>query len=150
MELILALIGAVTGCLAAVYSYTAIERSKIEAVNAYYKNDRDPDFIEARRTVYNLPENYIPSDLIQDERGSKIAILILSYEQSGILVKEDQLPFWVFSKNAAGFAVVNFYRILAPYIEYRRGKHPFFAINFESLRNRIVKESPEILDYMKS
>ena len=139
METIFGVIGAITGTIGVIVSLFALNHNKIEAVNAFYSNDRNPAFIEARRIVHTLTEKYEPSD-VQKQYGSEIAVLILSYEQAGILVKKRQLPFWIFSKGGCGVAVVNFYKKLTPYITYKRKENPLYATNFEFLRNKIISK----------
>ena len=137
VEIIVGLIGAITGIIGVIISLFSFSHNRIEAVNAFYSNDRDSRFIEARRIVHTLPEKYEPSD-IQKQYGDHLSVLILSFDQAGILVKKHQLPFWVFSRGGCGVAVVNFYRKLVPYIRYKRKENPLYASNFEYLKNKII------------
>ena len=97
MEIILAVIGTITGIVGVVISLFSFNHNRIEAVNAFYSNDRDLRFIEARRIVHTLPEKYEPSD-VQKQYGDQISVLVLSYEQAGILVKNASCHFGFFQK----------------------------------------------------
>ena len=140
MEMAIGIIGAVTGIVGMIISVLSFSHNRIEAVNAFYANDRDPNFIEARRIVHTLPDMYSPAD-VQKEFGSQIAILILSFDQAGILVKKRQLPFWIFSKGGCGVAAVNFYKKLLPYIRYKQKDNQLYADNFKYLVERIIKKA---------
>jgi len=142
IELIFGLIGAIAGTAGIIFSYISYAHSKIETVNAFYLNDRDPNFIEARRIVHTLPEGYDPIK-VREEHGKILTILILSYDQAGILVKKRKLPFWIFSEGGCGVAVVNFYEKLTPYIAEKRKENRLYATNFEYLKNKISEEVPQ-------
>jgi len=100
MEIAIGIVGAVTGIAGIIISLFAFYHNRIEAVNAFYSNDRDAQFITARRIVHTLPDKYNPSE-VQKEFGDSIAFLILSYDQAGILVKKKQLHFWIFPRVLA-------------------------------------------------
>jgi len=138
MELTLGIIGAVTGLLGIIISLLSYSHNRIEAVNAYFENDRAQSFIDARRIVHNLPNTYDPIQL-QKDHGSEIAVLIISYQQAAILVRKRQLPFWIFKEQASGFAVTKLFDKLRPYIEMRRQDNPAFAKQYEWLYNRIKR-----------
>jgi len=139
LEFIFGIIGFVLGAAAVIISFKSLNHNKIAAVNAYYENARCKDFIEARRIVYNnLPENYDPQE-IQDKYGDEIAILITTYEQSGLMLKKRQLPFWLFSETGTSIVVVNFYAKLEPYIIHRRKSNQLYAKNFEYLNKELTK-----------
>ena len=139
MELTLGIVGAVTGIMGIIISVLSYSHNRIEAVNAFYSNDRDPNFIEARRIVHTLPDDYDPSD-VQKNFGNQIAILILSFDQAGILIKKRQLPFWIFSRGGCGVAAVTFHKKLFPYIKYRRKSNPLYAVNFDYLVKKIISK----------
>jgi len=138
MEAIFGVVGAVLGVIIMIVSLKTLNHNKILAVNAYWENARDNDFIEARRIVYGLADGYDPRDITGDV-GAKLAIVTNSYEQIGLLLRKNKLPFWLFPEGNTGRAVVNFYQILEPYIEFRResAHSRLFAANFEYLRDRI-------------
>jgi len=137
METIFGIVGGITGIIGVIVSLFALNHNRIEAVNAFYSNDRDERFIEARRIVHTLPDKYEPADIMA-QYGDILSVLILSYEQAGILVKKRQLPFWVFADGGCGVAAFNFYKKLTPYIEYKRKTNPLYAINFEYLKDQII------------
>jgi hypothetical protein len=139
MELALSIAGVLIAATSVAISLKALSHNKIEAINSFFSNDRDPGFIEARSIVHLLPEKYDPAAVLK-EHGSQIAILILSYEQAGILVWKRQLPFYIFSKAGCGVAVVKSYKKLRPYIEHKRTENPLYAKYFEYLCNRIIKK----------
>jgi len=136
------IIGAVSGITGIVVSLFAFYHNQMEAVNAYYINDREERYIEARRIVHQLPENYSPEQLLK-EHGSEVAYLILSYDQAGTLLKNRQLPFWLF-KTSSGYAAVQFYNVLKSYIEWRRENGtPLYGQPYEYLVKRILRKHPE-------
>jgi len=145
MEMLFGIIGAISGITGIVVSIVAFYHNQMEAVNAYYVNDRDERYIEARRIVHHLPENYSPKKIL-DEHGSKLAYLVLSYDQAGTLLQNRQLPFWLFN-TSSGYAAVQFYNILLPYIEWRRDNGtPLYGQQYKYLVKRILRKHPEWKD----
>ena len=118
-----------------------LRKAKIETINTYLQNERDPCFIEARKTVYNLGKDYDPEE-VDCLYGEKISVLISFYCQAAIMVEKGYLPFSFF-KQYSGYAVCMLYRILEPHIKWRREKkanrHPDYAKMYEWLYNRICK-----------
>ena len=139
IENVISLTGGFAGLVGVIVSLFALNHNKIEAINEFYSNDRDERFIEARRIVHELPSKYDPADEMK-KHGDKLSVLILSYEQAGILVKKRQLPFWVFMNGGCGLAVVDFYEKLTPYIEYKRKTNKLYAKSFEYLKERILSK----------
>jgi len=145
MELLFGIIGAISGVTGIVVSIFAFYRNKMEAVNAYYINDREERYIEARKIVHKLPENYSPEDVL-NEHGSKLAYLVLSYDQAGTLLRNRQLPFWLFN-TSSGYTAVQFYNILRPYIEWRQDHGtPLYGQQYKYLVKRILRKHPEWKD----
>ena len=139
MEILFGIVGCITGIAGTIFGIISLTNSRIEAVNEYLKNDRDPAFIDVRKIVYSLPDNYDPKK-VDEEIGAKIALLIISYQQAAILVKHKQLPFWLFKNNVSGHALTELFDKLKPFIEYRREKNPCYAKEYEGLCDRIKKE----------
>ena len=132
METILGIIGAVTGIMGIVISLLSYSHNRIEAVNAFFENDRAQPVLEARQIVHNIPSGYDPEQL-QREHGNEVAVLIVTYNHAAILVRKHQLPFWIFKDQSQGFAVMKFFNILRPYIDKRRLDNPGYATQFEYL-----------------
>jgi len=132
------IMGAITGILGVIISLFSFYHNRIEAVNAWYANARDSEFIRARRVVRGLPNEYDPRKLSAEEKDH-IVFLLISYQQAGALVKRRQLPFWVFKNSGR---VVYFYEKLLPYIEMRRTdeeNNPKYASDYEYLCRRVKR-----------
>jgi len=137
MEMTLGIIGAATGIMGIIISVLSYSHNRIEAVNAFFENDRAQRVLDARQVVHNLPSGYDPKQL-QKEHGNEVAVLIVSYNHAAILVRKRQLPFWIFKDQSQGFAVMKFYNILRPYIEMnRQNNNPAYATQFEYLYDRV-------------
>ena len=142
MEMAFGIIGALTGLSGIIISLFSFYHNRIEAVNAFYANFRNPVFIEARKTIHNLPSNYVPEEILR-EHGDKIAYIVLSYEQAGILAKKHKLPFWLFTDHSTGIAIVRLYEKLQPYILFRREyDNVAYGKQFEYLVERIKRKRP--------
>jgi len=130
----------------------AYHHNKIEAVNAFYENERSLYFINARRAIHDMKEmhaEYKPEEIhhlkAQDGEllGNYVAYIILSHNQAGTLVKKRQLPLWLF-ETASGNTAVQFYDFLSPYIEYRRkDNNSDYGKPYEDLVNAIKKKYPK-------
>jgi len=142
----LGIIGAATGVLGFIISVLGYLHNRIEAINAYFENDRSETFLKAREIIHGLEEDYNLLDLMKNY-GNEVAYLIISYNQAGLLVKRKQLPFWIFSKQASsGYAIIRLWEKLEPYIKMRRDgdgkdvyRNPAYAVYFEYLYKRVKK-----------
>lgn len=135
MELILSIVGALTGVLGIVISILSYSHNRIEAVNAYYNVLLNSESIKSRRVLRSLPNTYEPNDLTE-EQIECCSYTVITYQQAGLLVKKKQLPFWVFD-HSSGYKVMNFFEKLKPYIDARREGEPGYAYDFEYLYNRL-------------
>lgn len=140
MELILGIIGVLTGLLGLVISILSYSHNRIEAVNAYYNGVLNLDSIRARRMLRVLADDYNPNNLT-DEQKDCFSYTVITYQQAGLLVKKRQLPFWVFEQSS-GYKVMNFFEKLKPYIDIRRKGEPGYAFYFEYLYNRLKVKHP--------
>jgi len=140
MELAFGLIGTLTGLLGIVISILSYNHNRIEAIKTYYENIRQEAFVQARRTLRNLPDDYDPKNLSAEARD-KLAYLIIAYHQAGVLLRKRQLPMWAFN-GSIGYNAISAYNKLEPYIALRREKEPFYADNFEFIYKRILKKHP--------
>ena len=135
--------------MAVVVSLFGLSHNRIEAINAFFENDRSEALLKAREIVHNLEEGYDPFELMRNH-GSEVAFLIISYNQAAVLIQKCQLPFWIFSKQASsGYAVIQFWEKLKPYVDLRREggessdgeikvyANPSYANPFENLYRRI-------------
>ncbi|MCL2855379.1 MAG: hypothetical protein FWE21_07160 [Defluviitaleaceae bacterium] len=134
---IISVIATATGALVALTSALIIlpRRSRIDIVKSLYEMDKEPALIEARRIVHGLPDAYDGEEM-QKKHGYDLAVLIISYEMVGYLVKKRHLPFSILSKTQAGISILKLYRKLTPYIEYRQKSNKNYAIYF----SRLVKK----------
>ena len=149
MEMVFGISGAILGLLGLVFSALAYHHNKIEAVNAFYENERDPYFISARRAVHDMARiGYKPEEVLSlnAEDGKPLAnyvsYVVLSYNQAGTLVKKRQLPIWLF-ETASGVAAVQHFEVLKSYIIYRRENDTAdFGLPYENLVKAIKKKYP--------
>jgi len=152
MEVFFGISTFVLSIIAIIISLFGLYHNRMEAVNAFFENDRSETLLRARSIVHSLEENYNPIELMKNH-GDEIAFLIISYNQAAVLIQKRQLPFWVFSKQASsGYAVMQIWKKLKPYIDMRRNgftdeksniniyPNPSLANPFEALYNRIEHE----------
>ncbi|MCL1953111.1 MAG: hypothetical protein FWF60_09830 [Oscillospiraceae bacterium] len=150
MEIIFGVTGAILGLLGLVFSALAYHHNKIEAVNAFYENERNPHFINARRAVHDMSRaGYKPEEVLflKAEDGTPLAnyvsYVVLSYNQAGTLVEKRQLPIWLF-ETASGVGAVQHFEALKPYIIYRRENDTTdFGLPYENLVKAIKKKYPK-------
>ena len=130
-------IGAVTGIAGMILGIMSYLHNRIDAVNAYFDYDRNPDFIAGRRAVFNLEDGRIIQSSDSNDMG--ITIVLNAFQHWGVLVKKHQLPFWVFTKTPSGITVVRTYEKLKPTIEARRKNNSLYAKQYKYLYERIKK-----------
>lgn len=136
MEMILGIVGAITGLFALAISFFSYRHTRIEAVNDFFNRFLDPESIKARRIIRTLGD-YNIADL-NEQQETAFSSIITEYSKAGLFVKKKQLPFWVFDM-AVGYKVMNFYEKLKPYINERRKNEPGYAFHFEYLYDRLKK-----------
>jgi len=145
------IVTALLSATAIIISLFSLAHHRIEAINAYFENDRSKAMLNARKIAHNLETGYDPVE-IMNKYGNEIAYIIISYSQAAVLVKKRQLPFWIFSKQGpSGYAVIRMWEKLEPYIDMRRKGYedanhnisiypnPSLANSFEELYKRIMK-----------
>ncbi len=149
--IIIGLIGVVTGVSGMIVSIRSFYHNKIDALNMYFSYDRDKDFIEGRRLVYNLEHGVVLDEQCDKHTSITLACLINAYQHWGMLLKQKQLPFWIFYDKktgitASGIAVIRTYNKLRPTIAYYKFKNPKYADSYEYLYNRIVSKCIDYKD----
>lgn len=94
LTLIFGIAGMVTGIAGFIISALAYNHNKIEALNLYFIQARDPLLMEGKKIIYHLPNEQ--SIDISDENDIPISHVINFYHHWGLMVKRKQLPFWIF------------------------------------------------------
>lgn len=88
--LILDIIGVATGMIGMVVAGLSYRDKRFIAAKQYLEAFGDPDFLGARKHVYNTP----PCDMdIRDEQAS---LVVNFFHEWGLLAKRRYLPMWVF------------------------------------------------------
>ena len=112
-----------------------------------FEHEYSPEFIAAKRVVYSLGKStYSPETIIGDkEIADSIELLINFYNFSELTIKKLYIRRNVLTKTSFGETVVHMYRILFPYIEYRRSNksenpNSLYAKQFEDLYDSLKKE----------
>lgn len=87
--LILDIIGVATGTIGMVVAGLSYRDKRFIAAKQYLEAFGDPDFLGARKHVYNTP----PCDMdIRDEQAS---LVVNFFHEWGLLAKRRYLPMWV-------------------------------------------------------
>lgn len=157
MEILFGIFGMITGTIGIIFSILSFRNNKMQAVATYFSNDKDINFIEGRRIVYNLK----PGEIV-DENSSKrqgVSFVLNTFHSWALLVKHKQLPFWVFYDKekgitSSGIAVIRTYRKLIPTIEYNQKRNAKYAEYYKWLYDEILKkctdkEMKEIINKIK-
>lgn len=111
--LILDIIGVATGTIGMVVAGLSYRDKRFIAAKQYLEAFGDPDFLRARKHVYNTP----PCDMdIRDEQAS---LVVNFFHEWGLLAKQRYLPMWVF-KDANKAAVIRQYEMLSQNIQKKR------------------------------
>ncbi len=153
LSLILGTVGMVTGLIGLFISFFGYNRSKYEIINSFFQYMSDPAFIAARKYVYNMQSDKIIDHTSSDEEQNHIAIIANTYHHWGLLVKNKQLPKWLFydkdhSLTASGIAVIRMYTKMTATIDNRRRKgNPEYARYFEWLYNYLIRKCPNSSHY---
>ena len=143
MGIIISIIGALTGLLAMLFSIMSFFHNRMVAVTSYLEITREPDFIVAKRFVWEL-STYDSKTIDEDsDKAYKIENILSTYNMIGLLVRKHQLPKWFFKETSTGDSVIQFYEKLEPYINYQRKKHGMetYANQFEYLYKLIKKQA---------
>lgn len=143
MDKIFGIFGMITGSIGIIFSILSYKNNKMQAVATYFSNDKDLNFIEGRRIVYNLK----PGEIVNESspHRQKISFVLNTFHAWALLVKHKQLPLWVFYDKkmgitSSGIAVIRTYKKLQPTIQYYRKSNPKYAEYYEWLYNEILKK----------
>lgn len=144
--------GMVTGIVGLGISYLSYNHNKIEALNLYFIQAREPFLMEGKTIIYNLPEGGKIDFSNSNDTLKKVSHVTNFYTHWGLMVKRKQLPFWMFYDKktgitASGIAVARTFNRLKPTIQYIRLKNKKYAEYYEWLYNKIINKCPEYKNY---
>lgn len=144
--------GIITGLAGMIVGILSYSHNKIDALNLFFDYDKDKEFLEGRKIVYNLSEKQLVTERSSRDVRNRVSCVVNAFQRWGLLVKHRQLPFWVFyckktGITASGIAVIRTYNKLKPTIKYFRNKNPKYAENYEWLYQKIVSCCPEYKNY---
>lgn len=147
LALVFGILGSVTGLIGLFISILSYNHNKIESLNLYFIQARDPFLIEGKKIIYDLSKEQIIGT------NEKVSHVINFYHHWGLMVKRHQLPFWIFFDKklgitSSGIAVIRTYNRLKPTIKMFRNKNPKYAEYYEWLYNKLIKKCPEYENYI--
>lgn len=113
-----------------------------ESIIHMYEYDRDPLFINARRSVRNMPDNYTPETLDDEymELSTDISICIITYQLIAVSLEKGLYPYDFLKNSATAHTMLCLYDKLKPYIEHRRNSNKTYAENWINLCEKLRAE----------
>lgn len=143
IETIVAIVGGICGIISIGFNVLAIIRDNKSCLAEFIAFANDKEFIDAKIKVYKLnecsKEEYFEyCNGIQNE----ISYMCNFFQNAGILVENNRLPFTIFTKGGWGYITIKVYNLLEKYIEGERKAHnKYHSKYFEELRNRILRSN---------
>lgn len=152
LSLIFGVFGAVTGLIGLFISILSYKHNKIEALNLYFMQAREPFLMEGKKIVYALSKNQVIDTNCENDILERISHVINFYHHWGLMIKHNQLPFWIFLDKesgitSSGIAVIRTYNRLKPTIKRFRNNNPKYAEYYEWLYNKLIKQCPAYENY---
>lgn len=142
LALIFGIFGSVTGLIGLFISILSYNHNKIETLNLYFIQARDEFLMEGKKIIYDLAIGQVIDTDCKTDTLSRVSHVINFYHHWGLMVKHNQLPFWIFYDNesgltSSGIAVIRTYEQLKPTIKKRRKNNEKYAEYYEWLYNEL-------------
>lgn len=152
LTLVFGILGMVTGIVGLCISFFSYDHNKIEALNLYFIQAREPLLMDGKKIICDLQKDEKIDLSCADDILEKVSHVTNFYHHWGLMVKRNQLPFWIFYDKksgitSSGIAVVRTYNRLKPTIQYFRRKNEQYAEYYEWLYNQIIKKCPKYKNY---
>lgn len=152
LSFIFSVLGAITGLIGLLISILSYSHNKIEALNLYFIQARDPFLMEGKKIIYDLEIGQVIATDNDSDIVSRISHVINFYHHWGLMIKHKQLPFWIFYDSkfgitSSGIAVIRTFNRLKPTIKKIRMKNNKYAEYYEWLYNELIIKCPAYENY---